>query len=290
MLCNDNDDSPFNELMFFNCIISAVFSFIALSLFCFYNKNQTFMSIIICNIIIIAFIQTCSYFFEKFNDRIVKSLSMFCNISISLSLASLYILTTHYITLNICNKKGTYIQIMLFCILIDFIPFISSFSLCKFVFDLSETKKDNLYYYLVNFCFTLLILLVNIILIIRMFLSVTKETTVKTKKYPLRVLLFFITYILCSINMLICEGLIISSNEPYEVYRKISELLFEVQGIIYPICYIFYPSVFGIVKSFFSDNYTPKKVSTNTIHISSGVGGESKNDSLVQSLTQTIYD
>ena len=66
---------------------------------------------------------------------------------------------------------------MLFCILIDFIPFISSFSLCKFVFDLSETKKDNVYYYLVNFCFTLLILLVNITLIIRMFLSVTKETT-----------------------------------------------------------------------------------------------------------------
>ena len=114
MLCNDNDDSPFNELMFFNCIISAVFSFIALSLFCFYNKNQTFMSIIICNIIIIAFIQTCSYFFEKFNDRIVKSLSMFCNISISLSLASLYILTTHYITLHLIFIKFVLAPIITF--------------------------------------------------------------------------------------------------------------------------------------------------------------------------------
>lgn len=289
MLCNDNDDSPFNELMFFNCIISAVFSFIALSLFCFYNKIQTFMSVIICNIIIIAFAQTCSFFLEHFNHRYAKSLSMFCNISISLSLSFLFILTSHYITLNICNKKGTYIQKMLFFILIDFIPFIASFSLCKFVFELSETMKDDVYFYLVNFCFTLLILLLNIILIIRMFLSVTKETTVKTKKYPLRVLLFFVTHVLCSINMIICEGLVISKDESYEVYGKVSELLFEVQGILYPICYIFYPSVFGIVKSFFSDKYTPKKVSTNTIHIS-GTGVDSRDGSLGQSLTQTIYD
>lgn len=289
MLINNSDESPFNELSFFNCIISAVLSFIVISLFCFYNKIQTFMSLIICNIISISFIQSCTFILLKLKDvRYAKSLSMFCNISISLSLSFLFLLTSHYVTLSNCNKTGSFMKKMLFFILIDFIPLITSFSLCKYVFVLSEINKDNTYY-LVNFCFTLLLILLNLVFCIKMFLSITKDTTVKTKKYPLRVFIFFLAHLLCNINVIISEGLVVFSEESYDTYNKVAVLLMEGQGIVYPICYLFYPPVFGIVKSFFAIKHTPKKVSTNTIHIS-GMGNDSKIDSLGQSLTQTIYD
>ena len=292
-----NEENPaisiFNIFFFLIAIISICLSFVIISIICFYKHLQTFICIILVNIIFSSTLLTICHFLINFNSlseqgpnikiKIGTIIFLFCIYSISSSIIFLLFFSRIKIIRNEISDKGTFIGKGLFFLLSDVLSIIIAIILEIL---LENNHKKVLIYSSFNSIFLIIIFIIIFISSSRMLMSPPKENS-KTLIYPYRVLLFPIVFIVCCIPFVVSNIIIIFNERSSELLQISAQFVLFLQGIFYPICFFFYPPFLSIIKSCFTKRKKSNKISKIEIHTSHAETNSS--NSLSQSLTQTIY-
>lgn len=288
------ETSIFNIFFFLIAIISICLSFVIISIVCFYKDLQTFMCIIIVNIIFSSTLLTICYFFLELDflsnkDTDIKIqigtiIFLFSLYSLSFSLSFLLFFSGTKIARNEFTDKGSFIGKGVFFLLSDVLSLIIAVIL-EITHENSNKKKIT--YSWINSMFLIIIFITICISSVWILVSMTKAK-VEELNYPYKVLLFPIVFFICCVPFLV-SNIIILFNGDCSVTLQISALfVLFLQGILYSICFLIYPPFLSIIKSCFIKRKKSKKISK--IEINNSNTGTILSNSLTQSLTQTIYD
>lgn len=290
MLClfftlNDSYTNVFNLIYFLLLIISVVFGFIIFTFVCFYDDLRTALTFLIMNIILISILYTGRILFNS-NNQLQRTLFLSCTFSITISLCILLFLTYNKVIRKNCTDKGHFFTKLFFFFICDAIPFIFGIVFYYTNLFVNETTLSFIYS-----LFMTVMMITNLLLGVRMLSVINNIENKKTRVYPIRISLFILSHFLTNINMLIIEIIIlVDSTIQINFYRQLSELLTNLQALLYSFSFIFYPSVISTIKGLLINKKANEALPTQSLYHSVFDIENTISNSVSQSRNQTIYD